>query len=610
MKKFLFLLFLILFTGLGIALIPSSKAQDASCDMSNVESACSGTNGFSSSCNDLLTRCESSISQALQDSINATAPLQSRLDSLNSQIQGIKDTVTKIENSLTVKKQNIDQGYANLAKQQEILDATIRDYYIKSYYNSPLVIFLSSATASQFTQILGYQRANADRDKAIIENIALTIQDLETQKAELKTQEAQLTSLKTTLDQQTAQLNTIVSGAKAYQATLSNQLASLNSIQQSIIAAKLAGLNIPLTAYAGLGGGCSSDISPYKDPGFSGTKFGFFTYGVPNRVGLNQYGALGRAQAGQSYQDILNAYYQNIQFTNIDPNTQITVNGTNDYGESFNNQQMSIEDYVKHLYEMPSAWPAQALEAQAIAARSYAMAATNNGASAICPNQHCQEVKTEINAQSWQDAVDATKGIIMTNGGSPIKAWYSSTHGGYEFSSSDIGWSSTPYTKEMQDTASTANSFSDLSSNAYDGPSHANSPWFYCDWGSRSQYNGTAWLQSSEVADIVNAILLAQKDSSTVNHLYQTDKPNPAGTDTWSADQVRQELQNRGITPFNSISNISVSANFGSGNVTNVSVTGDAGTVNINGSDFKNYFDLRAPANIQIVGPMYNIEQR
>jgi peptidoglycan hydrolase-like amidase len=43
----------------------------------------------------------------------------------------------------------------------------------------------------------------------------------------------------------------------------------------------------------------SSDIG--KDPGF-GNKFGFFTYGVPNRVGLNQYGAWGRAKAGQDVQ--------------------------------------------------------------------------------------------------------------------------------------------------------------------------------------------------------------------------------------------------------------------------------------------------------------------
>ena len=106
--------------------------------------------------------------------------------------------------------------------------------------------------------------------------------------------------------------------------------------------------------------------------------------------------------------------------------------------------------------------------------------------------------------------------------------------------------------------------------------------------------------------------MLAQKDSSTVNHLYQTDKntnPNPAGTDTWDAGRVRQELQSRGVTPYNSIDNVSVSVDFGSGKITTVNVSGDGGSNSFSGSDFKNYFNLRAPANIQIVGPLYNVER-
>jgi peptidoglycan hydrolase-like amidase/peptidoglycan hydrolase CwlO-like protein len=552
---------------------------------------------MSSSCSDLLTQCESSINQALQDSQKATAPLQSKLDAINTQITGIKNTIANIEINLAGKKKDIDNGYADLAKQETILDATIRDYYIKSYYNSPLLLLLSANSASQFTQLLGYQKANADRDKAIITNIAVTIQDLQKEKKDLENQEANLASLKTGLDQQSAQLDTIVSGAKAYQSTLSNQLASLNSIQQSILSARLAGLNIPLTAYAGLGGGCSSDKG--KDPGFS-PKFGFFTYGVPNRVGLNQYGAKGRAEANPSvsYWDILNAYYNFSQGTSSNPN--IHVVGTNNYGQNID-MTLPLEEYLQHIYEMPASWPAPALRAQAVAARSYVLAYTNNGANSICPSDHCQEFKNELNGQPWIDAVNATANQVMTYNGSPISAWFSSTHGGYVHASGgDIGGAA--WTKNAVDTTSgSAGSFSDLQNNAYD----KGSPWFYCDWGSRSQYNNTAWLQSGEIADIVNAILLAEKDSSTVNHLYQTDKPNPAGTDTWSADQVRQQLGSRA---YSSISSISVSVDFGSGTTTSVNISGDAGSVSIPGSDFKNYFNLRAPANIQIVGPLYNVE--
>ncbi|HSX40609.1 MAG TPA: SpoIID/LytB domain-containing protein, partial [Candidatus Saccharimonadales bacterium] len=241
-------------------------------------------------------------------------------------------------------------------------------------------------------------------------------------------------------------------------------------------------------------------------------------------------------------------------------------------------------------------------KAQAIAARSYAMAVTNNGSSTICPSQSCQVVKKELNSDSWVQAVNDTAGQVLTSGGSPIKAWFSSTAGGYTFSSADVFGGSTSYTRNSLDAAGSVNSFSDLQNNAYDKAS----PWFYCDWGSRSAYNGTAWLKSDEVADIVNVLLLAKADSSTQKHLSQTDKPNPDGVDTWDAARVKQELQSRGITPLDSASDVSISADFGSGRTSTVSINGQS----FSGSDFKNYFNLRAPANINIVGPLYNVEKR
>jgi SpoIID/LytB domain protein len=569
MKKLLFLLFFILLTSLGIILIPFSRAQDAMC-----------SNPANLNYED-LGKCVDELNNAKQQSVNATKPLE-------AQINAIKQRIAFLEQDIETKKKNINDGFTNLAKQQQILNATIRDYYIKSYYNSPLLILLSANSASEFTQILGYQKANADRDKAIITNIALTITDLQNKKLALESEETSISATK-------AKLDVVVAGAKAYQTTLSNQISQLSALQQQILASRLASLNIPL--YAGSGGGCSSDIG--KDPGF-GNKFGFFSYGVPNRVGLNQYGAWGRAKANQGYEEILRAYYN---FDSIEKrDATINVDGYGPY---------SLDEYVKRIYEVPASWTdndSAALKAQAIAARSYALAYTNNGQGSICTTQQCQvfkpDPKTENN-NAWINAVDATAGMVMVQGGSPIKAWFSSTHGGYVHSSGDIGWSDTSFTKNAQDTSGGVNNFSDLNNNAYD----KDSPWFYCDWGSRSSSNNTAWLKPEEVADIVNVILLLQKDSSVSNHLYQTDKPNLAGTDTWDAGRVRQELQNRGTTPFSNVSNISVSADFGSGKTTSVNVSGDAGSVNISGSDFKNYFNLRAPANINIVGPLYNVER-
>lgn len=561
MKKLLLFFFLILAASFFVGL-PMAKSDEL--------------DDINKQINDLTT--------ALNQSKAATAPLEAQLNS-------IKGRVAFIEGDLANKKVQIDKGYKDLEKQTKSLNQAIRNYYIKSYYNSPIIVFLSSAnSASQITQVLAYQKVAADQDKQIITNIALTIQDLQTKQKNLEAEQAKLAIAKANLDK-------IVTGAKSYQANLSGQIAALSARQQQILSQRLSSLNIPKTAYTSQGG-CSSDIG--KSPGF-GNAFGFYTYGVPNRVGLNQYGAKGRAEARQNAQQILSAYYNADYTTGYNTGINIHVVGSNEYGQSFDDN-WNIEEYLKHVYEVPTSWPMETLKAQAIAARSYALARTGNGSSSICPSQSCQVVKREENSDAWKQAVADTAGIVMTSGGSPITAWFSSTHGGYVHSSGgDVGGAA--WTKNATDTTSgSAGSFGELNSNAYD----KGSPWFYCDWGSRSQYNGTAWLQSAEVADIANVILLSRKDSSTGKHLYQVDKPNPEGTDTWDAARVRQEL---GGSAYNSVSDVSVSVDFGGGNTNSVNINGDKGSQSFPASEFKNWFNLRAPANIQIVGPLFNVEK-
>lgn len=529
------------------------------------------------------------LTSALNQSKAASAPLE-------QQLTGIKSRVAFIETDLIRKQRDIEKSYKNLEAQTEKLNIAIRNYYIKSYYNSPILVFLSATSATKITQVLAYQKAAADQDKMIITNIALSINSLEEKKANLEDEKKRLADTKVKLDK-------IVEDAKKYQKELSGKIAELSAKQQSILSQRLASLNIPLTAYT-TQGGCSSDLTNGKDPGFS-SGFGFFTYGVPNRVGLNQYGAKGRAEAGQNAQTILSAYYNADYTTGYNTGINIHVVGTNEYGQSFDNN-WTIEDYLKHVYEVPTNWPQESLRAQAIAARSYALAYTNNGSGTICPSQSCQVVKQEENSDAWKQAVADTSGIVLTNGGAPIKAWFSSTHGGYVFASSEIGWNATAWTKNAQDSTSSIGSFGDLQNNAYD----KNSPWFYCDWGARSSYGGTAWLKPEEVADIVNVLMLVARDGGTKEHLYQPDKPNPAGTDTWDTGRVKQELSSRGGSPFTSVSSVSVSADFGSGKTGSVSVSGDGGTQSFGGADFKTYFNLRAPASIQIVGPLYNVERK
>lgn len=540
------------------------------------------------------------LNKAREQSIAATTPLEGQLTGLKAQLDSIRANLNALTVKINQREADIDAREEKLAEQEVVLEARVRSYYIRSFYTSPFIVILSSQPSGQIFSDLSYQLAATKEDQNVISSVTTQVKDLITEKEKLEKDKAQLASLQVQVDTNAKFLDGEIGKAKKYQADLSSQIAELSAKQQEILASRLASLGIPL--YASSGGSCSSDLTNGKDPGFSGG-FGMFTYGVPNRVGLSQYGAWGRAKAGQDYSQILQAYYNYDSISGIDQGTKIHVTGN---GVDWTG---TIEDYVKRIYEVPDSWTdnnSAALKAQAIAARSYAMSYTNNGSSTICPTDQCQVFKTDPKGGNWEAAVNATAGQVMVQGGHPIKAWFSSTHGGYVHSSSDIGWGGTSWTKNAQDTSGSVSSFDDLKSKAYD----KDSPWFYCDWGARSQYGGTAWLKSDEMADIVNVILLAQRDSSTKEHLYQTDKSNLAGTDTWDASRVKSELSSRGGSPYSSISSMNVSVDWGSGNTTSVSVNGDAGTQSISGSFFKTYFNLRAPANIQIVGPLYNIERK
>ena len=572
MKKIFLLLFLIGFLLTSILRLNTALAETDKCADPNAVKDMNPSE---------LSGCIDNLTKAKNQSIAATTGVQ-------KQVTGIKARISQIQNTIPVKEQQIADSEERLLKLMESLNDSIKKYYIKTQSVCIFCELLLSKSISEFTKIQTYQQISIDQDKALITNTATLVRDLQTQKKNLEAEKIALADVKTKLDK-------VVSEAQAYQNTLSSQIASLSARQQQILAQRLSSLGIPL--FASSGGSCSSDLTNGKSAGFGGG-FGFFTYGVPNRVGLNQYGAFGRAKAGKSYEDILRTYYN---FDSIETrDAQITVQGHGTY---------SLEEYVKRIYEVPDSWGneggMEALKAQAIAARSYALAYTNNGAGSICTTEQCQVFQPNPKGGNWEKAVNETSGKVIIQGGAPIKAWFSSTHGGYIHSSDDIGWNSTSWTKNAIDTSGPVSSFSDLNNNAYD----KDSPWFYCDWGARSQYGGTAWLKPEEVADIVNVVKLASIDSSVNEHLYQTDKGNPAGTDTWDAGRVRQELTNRGVTPFTSVSGISVDVDWGSGKVSTVHISGNAPDPAFSGSFFKTYFNLRAPATIQIVGPLYNIER-
>jgi peptidoglycan hydrolase-like amidase len=531
-----------------------------------------------------LTKQISDLTTALNQSINATKPLESQLNSLQTQISGIKFRIGAIEQDIEQKKEDIDKGYKNLAKQQEILNVTIRDFYIKSYYNSPLLLLLSADSASEFTQILGYQKANADRDKAIITNMAVSISSLEDRKKALESEQLRLATIKSDLDKQSAKLDEIVSGAKAYQNNLSGQIAQLTAKQQSILSEKSGTF---VTAVGDVPLADDPKASPNYNPGFS-PAFAAFSFGAyTHRKGMSQYGAKGRAQSGQNSTQILHAYYGKDPVSK-DTGGTIKVSG---YGE------IDFEGrYLMGIAEMPSSFPKEALKAQAIAARSYAYRYKSQGTE-ICTNEACQvylNSKADNPPSEWRQAVEETRGQIIED----VVTYYSSTTGGY---STTGGWDTTSGTKDT------------WTSGAYE--KIGNSPWFYKAWYTQSYSISSStcgeanpWLNQEEMADILNSYLIQNKSG------VDNGRITPVTTSCWggnpySMGDVRNLAGSVGGGSVTSVSSVSVTYS-NDGTTANVSFGTNRGTISLSGSDFKQIFNLRAPGYISIKSPLFNIEKK
>ncbi|MGI8974215.1 MAG: SpoIID/LytB domain-containing protein [Gaiella sp.] len=116
---------------------------------------------------------------------------------------------------------------------------------------------------------------------------------------------------------------------------------------------------------------------------------------------------------------------------------------------------VGLETYLLGVVpgEMPKDWPLEALKAQAVAARTYAVARLVNGRSYDLTSDWSSQVYYGIarEAPGPTRAVRETKGEILTYGGAPITAFYSSSSGGRTASAADVFGSAVPYLQAVDD---------------------------------------------------------------------------------------------------------------------------------------------------------------
>jgi len=112
------------------------------------------------------------------------------------------------------------------------------------------------------------------------------------------------------------------------------------------------------------------------------------------------------------------------------------------------------ERYLYGLAEVPSSWPMEALKAQAIAARTYALRKAASGQHrpgcncALYASSYDQvyagwDKEAGLDGKRWVRAVDQTAGTTVTSKGELIQAFYMSSSGGFTEDNENV-WGGTP----------------------------------------------------------------------------------------------------------------------------------------------------------------------
>jgi SpoIID/LytB domain protein len=145
-------------------------------------------------------------------------------------------------------------------------------------------------------------------------------------------------------------------------------------------------------------------------------------------VGMSQDGALGFAEHGWTYNAILAHYYTGTALGNAPAGTLVKVL----VGSKV--KKLPLETYVRGVVsaEMSASWPIAALEAQAVASRTYAITSDAGGSKfdVYADNRSQVYLGKAAETSRTNSAVAATAGQIVTYAGKPAVTYFFAGSGG------------------------------------------------------------------------------------------------------------------------------------------------------------------------------------
>lgn len=510
------------------------------------------------------------------------AGIQAEIDDMTQQLEEINENLTDRNGKLDEKIKLRNTVVRNYSKRGVLNDletfiVSREDLGLNGFQFSTISYIFQKTLNEESVRLiktLNTEITNFTKDKEEAESLKGELEDAQAQLLAAKSQlENAKSSQEGTLDDLSGKEDDLDEDLKE----LEKEIAELSSKQQAILQAKSGDFS------ASLSEGVDTDDSRTSinyNPGFS-PAFAAFSYGAyTHRNGMSQYGARGRAEDGQDYKEILKFYYKSGVDEKDDlDDKKICVQGVSD--------SMKLGDYLKGLGEMPPSWDMDALKAQVVAARTYAYRYTKNGG-CICTTTNCQYFSKDLMDRSdrtrWYDAIKDTKNEILS---ADVSAQYSSTTGGWI---NGVGW--------------------DVDGNwpndAYE--KEGNSPWFYKAWFTKeyrreSSTCGRAhpWLNSEEMADVLNAYVLLKAGKNTERVVPETINDcsiSGVSGKPYSKSDLRKKAEDvdKGFSKVTNVSNVKYSE----GRTTSLTFSTDKGEYTVDGQLFMEAFNIRAPGYIAI----------
>jgi len=192
------------------------------------------------------------------------------------------------------------------------------------------------------------------------------------------------------------------------------------------------------------------------------------------------------------------------------------------------------DEYLWGIGEVPSSWPLAALQAQAIASRTYAVAKSLTIRSACSCHLYgsisdqsfvgFSKESEAIYGQFWKSAVDSTAGQIITYEGLPVSAYFTSSTGGVTETSEHAWGTALPYTLSVSDTAS-----ADVKLNPR-----------FATWS--RQISQSVIAAAFLLPDVISLQVLSLNPSGTVDQIQGTSSAGVTATLTGETFRSRSKL--------------------------------------------------------------------